>query len=74
MVIPHFLQFIISVAEEGGYFARAVVGHAIFTQGDTLDENMKNIREATACHFEDGAQRSSYVLPIIANFEVPQFA
>jgi hypothetical protein len=37
---------------EGGYQARAL-GFSIFTEADTLEE-LKTIRDAVSCHFEDG--------------------
>lgn len=43
-------------AEEGGYCARAL-GVPIFTQADTWEELRDNVREATALHFEDCAER-----------------
>jgi predicted RNase H-like HicB family nuclease len=38
---------------DGGYTA-AALGHAIATQGDTLDELRAMVREAVQCHFGDG--------------------
>ena len=38
---------------DGGYVATAV-GHAIATQGETLEELRKMVREAVRCHFGDG--------------------
>ena len=37
---------------DGGYTA-AALGHDIFTEGETLDELRKNVREAVQCHFGD---------------------
>ena len=45
--------FVVEEAVEGGYSARAL-GFSIFTQADTLDELRTNVREAVACHFDDG--------------------
>jgi len=39
---------------DGGYVASAL-GHDIFTEGETLDELRKNVRDAVQCHFGDGA-------------------
>ncbi|PJE73406.1 MAG: 2-oxoisovalerate dehydrogenase [Candidatus Terrybacteria bacterium CG10_big_fil_rev_8_21_14_0_10_41_10] len=50
MKCPNIIQFFIQTAEEGGYIAQAV-GFSIYTQGDTLDETVRNIKEATDCHF-----------------------
>lgn len=45
--------FLAEEADEGGFTARAV-GDSIFTEGDSLDELRRNVREAVECHFEDG--------------------
>ncbi len=44
--------FVVEESPEGGYEARAL-GHAIFTQGDTLDELRAAVQDAVRCHFED---------------------
>ncbi len=44
--------FLVEEALEGGYTARAI-GEAIFTEGDTLEETKKNIKEAVECHFDE---------------------
>jgi predicted RNase H-like HicB family nuclease len=69
---PRVLQFIIQ-AEDGGYSASAV-GYSIYTQGETLDETIKNIKEAVSCHFDDENTASPYQPPIMVNFEVPNLA
>ncbi len=43
--------FSIEEAPEGGYTARAL-GHAIFTQGETIEELRQMVRDAVNCHFE----------------------
>lgn len=45
-------EIIFSVQEspEGGYEARAL-GHAIFTQEDSIEELKTMLRDAVACHF-----------------------
>ena len=40
---------------EGGYIAKAV-GHAIFTQAETVDELKCNIKEAVSCHFGESGR------------------
>jgi len=45
--------FLITEAPEGGYCARAL-GESIFTEGECLDDLRTNIRDAVACHFDDG--------------------
>ncbi len=43
--------FMVQEAPEGGYTARAI-GHAIFTQADTVDALRDEIKDAVSCHFE----------------------
>jgi len=38
---------------DGGYLATAI-GHAIATQGETLEELREMVRDAVRCHFGDG--------------------
>jgi predicted RNase H-like HicB family nuclease len=38
---------------DGGYYAVAL-GHAITTQGESLEELREMVREAVQCHFGDG--------------------
>ena len=45
--------FLVEEAPEGGYSARAL-GEAIFTVADTPEELEQMVRDAVACHFEDG--------------------
>ena len=56
--------FLVEEAEEGGFLAKAV-GHAIFTDADTLDELRANISEAVECHFEDDERPSTVRLHIV---------
>ena len=44
--------FLVKESPEGGYEARAL-GHAIFTEGDTMDELREMVGDAVRCHFED---------------------
>ncbi len=49
-------EIIFQVTEDesdGGFTARAL-GHAIFTEADTLAELRLNVREAVLCHFDEG--------------------
>jgi predicted RNase H-like HicB family nuclease len=39
---------------DGGYVATSL-GHAIATQGETIEELRKMVRDAVHCHFGDGA-------------------
>lgn len=44
--------FNVEEAEEGGYYAVAV-DHAIFTQGETLEEIRAMVVDAVECHFDE---------------------
>ena len=49
-------EIIFEVAEDeidGGYSASAM-GLSIHTQGETLDELRRNVREAVECYFDEG--------------------
>jgi len=47
------LIVLVEEAPEGGYTARAL-GESVFTEADDLEELRRNVREAVACHFEEG--------------------
>lgn len=47
--------FEVTEAIEGGYDARAL-GYSIFTQGDDWENLKAMVRDAVACHFDDGAE------------------
>ena len=55
----HETEIIFAVQEspEGGYEARSL-GYSIFTQGDTMDELRRNVREAVHAHFDEGKSPS----------------
>ena len=50
-------EIIFSVQEspEGGYEARAL-GHAIFTQTDSMEELKTMLRDAVTCHFTEDSK------------------
>ena len=45
--------FLVEDAPEGGFSARAL-GHSIFTSGDTEQELQAMVKDAVACHFDEG--------------------
>ena len=47
------LIFVVEVAPEGGYTARAL-GASIFTEADDLDALRVQVRDAVRCHFDEG--------------------
>jgi hypothetical protein len=59
-------EIIFSVQEspEGGYEARAL-GHAIFTQAETLEDLKAMVRDAVRCHFDENTAPSVIRLHIV---------
>ena len=49
------LVFVVEVAPEGGYVARALA-EVIFTEADDMDKLREMIRDAVRCHFDDDAR------------------
>ena len=47
------IMFLVEVAPEGGYTARAL-GHSIFSEADNAEMLYQQLRDAVRCHFEDG--------------------
>jgi len=54
------LIFVVEVAPEGGFTARAL-GQSIFTEADDIATLHKNIRDSVHCHFEDPALRPKII-------------
>jgi hypothetical protein len=50
MIVPEIV-FLVEEEPEGGFTAKAL-GHAIFTQADSMEELKQNIRDALSCHFD----------------------
>ena len=72
MKVPRVIQFFIQSSENGGYTAEAV-GYSIHTEGNTLDETVKNIKEAVDCHFGENEIKTN-PMPIMVNFALPASA
>jgi len=49
--MPSEIIFSVQEEPEGGFVAEAL-GHAIVTQGETMDELRRMVRDAVRCHFE----------------------
>lgn len=62
--------FLVEDALEGGYTAKAL-GESIFTEGDTIDEIKKNIKEAVECHFDEGKKPKLIRLHMIKEEVIP---
>ena len=48
-------EIIFEVSEDDGGFVATALGHAIATQGETIEELREMVRDAVHCHFGDGA-------------------
>lgn len=46
------LKVVIHAAEEGGYWVEVPALPGCFSQGETREEVLANIREAIACHLD----------------------
>lgn len=53
------ITFLVSEAEEGGYYAEAV-GTGIFAEGDTIDELKQSIKSGIECYFENTNDTPSF--------------
>ncbi len=62
--------FLVEEDIEGGYVAKAL-GESIITQGETLEELKKNIKEAVNCHFEENQKPKIIRLHIVKEEVLP---
>ncbi len=72
-VMKHIIQFSVIKEDEGGYSASAL-DYGIVTQGDTFEELIKNVREATELYFEgekDPEITAMEKMPFLLNLELP---
>ncbi|MFH1140543.1 MAG: type II toxin-antitoxin system HicB family antitoxin [Chloroflexota bacterium] len=59
------------VYRDGRWWGARALGYAIFTQGKTLDEVYKNIKEAARLHFEEEVQKGEKLeILILADAQV----
>jgi hypothetical protein len=56
----------INVYNDGESWCARGIGEDIFTQGTTVDELYKNIREAVALHFEDRTPPSEIDILVVS--------
>ena len=70
--MKHILQFVVTKEDEGGYSATAT-DYRIFTQGETFEELLANIREATELYFETDTKSAVHPekMPFLLNLELP---
>ena len=56
---------------DGGYSASAV-GHAIHTEGDSIEELRANVKDAVDCHFDDNTSKPRLIRLHFERDPVPQ--
>lgn len=61
------------ISKQGKYYTASAIGFFIVTQGKTLDELSKNIREATELYFEDKSVKSKNIFNSIS-LNLPLYA
>jgi len=63
------------IYNDGKYWCARGIGEDIFTQGKTLDELMKSLKEAVEIHFEDILKRGEEIKILsISEIEVAPIA
>jgi len=60
--------------DEKNYWCARAIDADIFTQGKTLDELRKNIKEAVEVHFEEELQTETIKILTLSEFEVQKIA
>jgi predicted RNase H-like HicB family nuclease len=73
--MKNIVQFSISKGKK--FYIAHAIDFPIFTQAKTLDELIKNIKEATYLHFSDEDLNQSGLSQkpsLFVNFEIPQYA
>ena len=58
------LLFFVTEDPEGGYNAKSPK-YGIYTQGNSLEELISNIKEAILCHFEEGEAPASFAWQMV---------
>lgn len=58
------LLFFVTEDSEGGYSAKAPK-YGIYTQGNSWEELIANIKEAILCHFEEGEAPASFAWQMV---------
>lgn len=60
----------VEVYNEGETWCARGIGEDIFTQGQTVDELYRNIKEAVALHFEDDLPASDIDILIVSEMKL----
>lgn len=63
------IRVVIYQAEEGGYWAEVPALPGCFTQGESMEEVLHNLREAITCHL-DAAEKAAPAGATVREIEV----
>ena len=55
------IVFEVSQEDSGGGYAASAVGYGIHTEGDTVEELRRNVKEAVECYFDETMARPASV-------------
>ena len=55
------IVFEISEDEVDGGYSASALGYGIHTEGETMDEVRRNVREAVECYFDEGVVRPGLI-------------
>ena len=53
--------FVITEDEVDGGYSASALGYGIHTQGDSLEEIRRNVREAFDCYFDESMERPNVI-------------
>ncbi|MEZ4525168.1 MAG: type II toxin-antitoxin system HicB family antitoxin [Desulfobacterales bacterium] len=56
------------ICHDGEYYCARCMDFDVFTQGKTIDEAVKNLKEALALHFEDDSDAADIYDPVPSLF------
>jgi hypothetical protein len=62
--------FVVELAPEGGYLARAV-GESIHTEAESLDDLHARVRDAVRCHYDEGSAPKLIRLHFVRDEVIP---
>lgn len=62
--------FAVEESPEGGYEARAL-GHAVFTQADTLEQLRAKLQDAVRAHFDESERPQMIRLHLVKDEVIP---
>jgi len=60
----------VEVYQDGDMWCARGIGHDIFTQGHTVDELFRNIREAVGLHFEQDGETPDIDILVVSELKL----